>query len=294
MIYEAVLITGVLGFSSQCVKILLVMLLTTKETRNALQILSVRSLLLEASVVFAFLFLIVLWALRLDVSGDVSVTGIGIAITISAILPTYSFFIEPFMILKSAQGRVLSLSDLITSIAKEEDIKIIETNADVLNAYASGILPYSRTIIVGKKVRDTLSTPELQSIIYHELGHLKRNHLLKLYLINLLVIAIGALSFAFLRKFIVESETPLLWVGLHGAFSAALLIAATSIAQRRFEYEADLYSAHRTKNAQIISALKKIDVISGGKVSGKSLNYPTLQEREANVQKHLISNGILL
>lgn len=291
MLLHALTITLVVVSTSLLVKTLFVVLQTTKQTRKALKILTLRSIAMEALVVSLLVLGIVWLMLSFERASHQSLAGIGLAVLLSATLPTYAFFIEPIMLLKGSHFTDVTPSYQAILSACKKGIRILETNSDVLNAYATGIIPYSQTIILGKRLREQLTPEETTSIIYHEIGHLKKNHLLKLYLINLLVITLSVISFSFLRPSLQSASMPLLWVGIHGAASAAVLLLLSAMAQRSFEKQADVFAARSTGTLAIIDALKKMDQMSGGQVSRKSLNYPTLQQREYHVKANVVSHA---
>ena len=284
------MVTATIVSTSWLIKTLFVFLQTTKQTRIALNMFTFRTIAMEVVIVFLLVLSIVSMMLSLDQASPQSITGIGLAILLSATLPTYAFFIEPLVRLRGS-----NLTDITSDYShlppiRDNNIRIVETKSDLLNAYATGIIPYSRTIILGKRIRQQMTTNELESILYHEIGHLSKNHLLKLYLINLLVIGLGVVSFTFIRQAIENSSLPLLWVGLHGSAFAALLLFLSAAAQRSFEKQADVFAACATGSMAIIDALKKMDHLSGGQVSRKSLNYPTLQQRESYVKANVVSH----
>jgi len=54
------------------------------------------------------------------------------------------------------------------------------------------------------------------------------------------------------------------------------------------EFQADDYSAKNFNKKAIIDALKKLNEISGGKLTKGNVNHPNLEKRLKNIRKHEI------
>jgi len=65
--------------------------------------------------------------------------------------------------------------------------KILFTNLISTNAYATGIIPFYKIIIIGDNLKEKLNKAQLKAIIYHEIGHHENKHMLKLYFINVVL-----------------------------------------------------------------------------------------------------------
>lgn len=271
-------------------KFLFIFLMTKGEERKALKISEGKSIVYEFTILFLITFLVVSILLSYQIE-SLSITGIVLAIMIVSIIPTYNYLIDPIVKYRLTKNNDVTEKYRYLPIINKQSIRIFESSSNVINAFATGVVPYSKTIILGKTLAQVLKGNELEAVIYHEIGHLRSNHLLKLYLINLSVNAMGMVAFVFfVQEFIRNSSFAPLWVGLYWAIMAAILIFFSSAYQRRFEKEADLFSAKSTTGSDIINALKRIDELTNGKASKKALNYPSLKNRIQHVERKLLEN----
>lgn len=152
------------------------------------------------------------------------------------------------------------------------NLKIIET--DVMNAFASGIREKNYSITLTRGLLDTLDDEELESVIGHELTHI-RNRDVRLLIVA--VIFVGIISF--FGESVVRGmfRTNLTRTSRHrrsgGDNAAVLILIAVAIIfisymlaillrfaiSRRREYMADAGSVELTKNPDaMIRALEKI------------------------------------
>ena len=135
------------------------------------------------------------------------------------------------------------------------------------NAYFSGFGKQKRIALYDTLIKD-LETPEIVSVLAHEVGHYKKKHILFNLLVSLLLTGI---TFYILSIFINYQELSLaIGVDTPG-FHAALLtfgILYSPISEvtglfmnyfsRKFEYQADAYAKDSYGAAHLISALKKL------------------------------------
>lgn len=154
----------------------------------------------------------------------------------------------------------------IASGMKMPKVNIIED--DSLNAFASGINQGSFTISLSRGIIDRLDDHELESVIAHELTHI-RNRDVRLLIISIVFVGI----FAFISETMFRSiRLGSLSRGKKGGGGAAVLIALVLAAvgylvatlfrfalSRKREYLADAGSAELTRNPlALASALRKI------------------------------------
>jgi STE24 endopeptidase len=155
-----------------------------------------------------------------------------------------------------------NLRERITNLAKNAKLKVenvykfnMSKNTKKANAAFTG-LGKTKRIILGDTLLDNYSIEEIETVIAHELGHYKKNHILK----NILI---GTAS-SFLTLFIIALlyQNSLIWFGFDSItqVSALPLLALWSmligiiqsplgnILSRKFEYEADEYAVIETKN----------------------------------------------
>ncbi len=150
----------------------------------------------------------------------------------------------------------------------------------VLTAGVVGIVPGLRYILITPALLETLSRPELEAVMVHEIGHVKKRHLL-LYVLLIAGFSLLAgmvaeplvyllLSFKFLNTLVIKygiaAENMLSIVG-----SVPLLIFMVVYFRyvfgyfiRNFERQADLYSLSAIGTGRgMVSAFEKIALLSG-------------------------------
>jgi len=151
-------------------------------------------------------------------------------------------------------------------------LKIIET--DVMNAFASGIRDKNYTITLTRGLMDSLDDEELESVIAHELSHIKNKDV---RLLIIAVIFVGIISFigegvvrGMFRTNLSRSTRSRRGGGDNAAVLVIIAIAIIVIAyglamlirfslSRKREYLADAGSVELTKNPDaMIRALQKI------------------------------------
>ncbi len=150
----------------------------------------------------------------------------------------------------------------------------------VLTAAVMGIVPGLRYILLTPALIETMSRAEIEAIMAHEIGHVKKYHLLLyIFLITGFSLLVGMLaepfiylflSFPFLNGLIalsgISAETALTLLG-----SIPLLIFMLVYFRfvfgyfiRNFERQADLFSLATIGDGQaLVSAFEKISVLSG-------------------------------
>ncbi len=148
--------------------------------------------------------------------------------------------------------------------------KVNVINDDSLNAFASGISTNTFTVSLSRGIIEKLNDEELESVIAHELTHI-RNRDVRLLIVSIIFVGI----FAFLTEALVR--TVRFSGGGSGrkdgrAVAVALMLAAVGYflssifrfaISRQREYMADAGSATMTKNPlALASALEKISVDS--------------------------------
>ncbi|WP_340066974.1 M48 family metallopeptidase [Ascidiimonas aurantiaca] len=135
------------------------------------------------------------------------------------------------------------------------------------NAHFSGFGKQKRIALYDTLIND-LETPEIVSVLAHEVGHYKKNHILFNLLVSLLLTGV---TFYILSVFINYQELSLA-IGVETpGFHAALLtfgILYSPISEvtgllmnyfsRKFEYQADAFAKDTYEAAHLISALKKL------------------------------------
>jgi len=177
----------------------------------------------------------------------------------------------------------------LTSFARRANPRINRIIIKDLNrpyAYANRL---TNSIILSRKLVDTLSDQEVEAVIYHEIGHggfppLFQRVLIFVFMIPLFfglygvvcLLAYGIIRLVYL--FLDFSYLPFL--------SSFLFCVFFSIAEREMwnaEYKADAYSAKKTETSLVISALRKI--VPPELADCDSPTHPSLKRRIAFLEK---------
>ncbi len=144
-----------------------------------------------------------------------------------------------------------------------------------INAYATGVLPFSRSIVLGESIVQKLNPKELEAIFTHEMGHLVLNHIKYVLGIALICAPLIATSVFFITD-ISNEFLKILLILCNIVFFAVLI---PSIVQRKLEYQADKFGAKQVGVEIYIKALKKIDSLSKGMIAKGDLQHATLEKR---------------
>ncbi len=165
-----------------------------------------------------------------------------------------------------------------------------------LTAAVMGIVPKFRYLLLTPALTDALDQEELEAVLAHEIGHVKKKHLL-LYLLLLLGFSLlaDALTGPLLALLFSSGWfwRLLLWSGLTAEKLAGHLAAAAMLAMtllyfrflfgwfiRNFERQADLHALQVQGGAlPLIRAFEKIAVLTGSPRSQKNWHHFGLGER---------------
>jgi Zn-dependent protease with chaperone function len=150
----------------------------------------------------------------------------------------------------------------------------------MLTAGVMGIVPGLRYILLTPALIETMSREELEAIMAHEIGHVKKRHmLLYIFLIAGFSVLVGLLAEPFIYLFLSLRSLNMLisWSGI-SAETALTLVGAVPLLIfmlvyfrfifgyfiRNFERQADLFSLEKMGNSQaLVSAFEKISALSG-------------------------------
>ena len=162
------------------------------------------------------------------------------------------------------------------------------------NAYFSGMGKKKRIVLYDTLIEE-LTTPEIVAVLAHDIGHYKKRHTLK----NFVLAAIAMLIQLYVLSLALTSTTMAEAMGLmQPAFAVSMIafgILYTPIdmltglfmnsVSRKAEYEADNFAAKYQLGKELISALKKISVKSLSNLTPDKLyvkfhySHPTLLQR---------------
>ncbi len=172
----------------------------------------------------------------------------------------------------------------------------------VITAGVMGIVPGLRYILITPALVETMSRPELDAVMAHEIGHVKKRHLLLyIFLIGCFSLLAGVLAepllFLFLSMDVVNKLVVFSGISMESVvtligavpFVIFLLIYFRVIFGyfiRNFERQADLFSLEVIGDAQaMISAFEKIAVLSGNIREQKNWHHFGIGERIECLQK---------
>lgn len=150
----------------------------------------------------------------------------------------------------------------------------------MLTAGVMGIVPGLRYILLTPALIETMSRAELEAIMAHEIGHVKKYHmLLYVFLIAGFSLLVGMLAEPFIYMLLsLQSLNTLITVSGISAETALTLVGAVPLLIfmllyfriifgyfiRNFERQADLFSLEKMGNSQaLVSAFEKISALSG-------------------------------
>jgi Zn-dependent protease with chaperone function len=150
----------------------------------------------------------------------------------------------------------------------------------MLTAGVMGILPGLRYILITPALIETMSLAELEAVMAHEIGHVKKYHmLLYVFLIVGFSVLVGMLAEPFIYMFLsldflnrlmavsgISVETVLALVGAVPLLLFMLIYFRVIFGYfiRNFERQADLFSLQTMGNGNaLVSAFEKIAVLSG-------------------------------
>jgi Zn-dependent protease with chaperone function len=180
----------------------------------------------------------------------------------------------------------VKLEQLLYEITSER-VQIRLINSNLINAFATGVIPFTKLIMVGKPMVEKLTENELKCIILHELGHIKRKHILVL---TILVILLQTCFFVFYDKLFIPwwsaNYADLKWIKWTGFVILNLAVFEIIwLYNKRMEYSADSYAAVLAGKLEYANTLKKLDLITDGMLSRKTNTHPTLNQRIENVSR---------
>lgn len=153
------------------------------------------------------------------------------------------------------------------------------------NAMVSGVRKYH--LFISSCLIEDITLPELETVITHEIGHIKNKHLVKmmigkLFVIGMLVLMALAPYFLDLRGF----ERVIFYFVCVLLISLGIIIGVKI--ERKYEEQADMYAACYNDPDLFASALKKISKFEEeekSKVDELFQSHPDVKERIEKVKK---------
>lgn len=195
-----------------------------------------------------------------------------------SIFPTYDYIIKPVIYsLVNRKRRLKEYEEYI--FLNGYSYKVFELDTNLINIYASGVIEKSKAILICKGMINSANEETIKGLIFHEIYHLSKNHLLKLYLSSVFCCLLFLLSSNLLTPHINSLSAPGLYVFLNGCLLGLLLVLIPGFVQKKMEYNADTFASQKIGSDKYIAALNNLDVLTNGGVSKGGINYPTLTQR---------------
>ncbi len=242
---------------------------------------------IEISIEFVFIYLVSLSFLLgfSHISYKVSkVASICIGIILGSAIISYNFIFYPFLVLiRVSKYKITNKYEtwFKSQYPVKLSIRILED--DSVNAYALGIFNFSKIIFITKGLVEKMHEDDIKNLIYHELGHLKGNHLLGLYLSNVFCCALSIISASFFYPKISQLDNPGLFIFFHGAVFGLLYIIIPGLIQRSMEFKADRYAVLMVGAVSYSETLKRLNDATDKGLEKVTLNYPDMKSRLKNV-----------
>ncbi|MBY0432986.1 MAG: M48 family metalloprotease [Cyclobacteriaceae bacterium] len=207
----------------------------------------------------------------------------------ASIVPIVRFTGEPIITLFRSRINKNHQNEIVKKKIQErfqENYHIYVIDKKIMNAYATGILPFTKIILIGEYFLENLKPEIIDAILTHEIAHLKYNHLLKLMLTNILWISITIFSFSIIRNLVDSSNLfAVFLMGYFGLVGGGGLLFVNGLVQKRLEKQADLFAVKKNGKAAVKEMLLKLNELSNDQMTKWSFNYPTLNERLENISR---------
>ena len=147
------------------------------------------------------------------------------------------------------------------------------------NAMVSGIRTYH--LFVSSNLIEEVTLPELETIITHEIGHIKSKHLIKLMIGKIFIIS-TLISMIVLPNLIqLDGFNRLLFYVLIVALVFLGILVSIGV-EKKYENEADLYASLYNDHELFASALNKItkyEEVEKNKIDELFQTHPDIKER---------------
>ena len=210
------------------------------------------------------------------------------AVIMLALINSYYFLIVPLRAL--FQKKKYLKNEEIESFLRNEGysyrIRIIKGKIE--NAFATGVFPFTKTILIGEPLSEKMTDNELKGVVFHEIGHLKLGHLYKMFFLNMVSSIILVFLYGFSMK-IIESQhyrdtimEPVMVALVGLIYGVIAFILIPYFFQRRLEYQADAFAVRKVGAEQYVQTLKKLNEITENKMMKGSVTHPSLKNRIKN------------
>ncbi len=176
---------------------------------------------------------------------------------------------------------------------------------NMVTAGVLGLVARFRYLLVTRALLQVATPQELDAVLAHEIGHVKRRHLIfytVFFLGYFLLLTALLMPWPYLEFFLALRFQGLFLAGDSGLFSVIFLIAsfvlyfrfAFGFFMRNFEREADLYVFELMESpVPLITCLQKISAVSGRPLEERNWHHFGLGERVAFLERALADPGAI-
>ncbi|MSR40522.1 MAG: hypothetical protein EXS10_01265 [Phycisphaerales bacterium] len=227
-------------------------------------------------------------------------TSMDIATVASAVL---LFMLAPLLVRGALGLRVLEQGALrmrLDQIAMDAGaairaIYIWPTGGLVANAMVLGVIPGTRAVILTDRLVESLRDDELDAVVAHEIGHIKRRHLLWFIVVIIASFTLGGFIVEPLWWMSVEASQDESLAGMRDVISIgaafALGLWIFGFASRRFERQADAFAVQLLSTRQgaseatpeaiasVVGALQMVCKASGVAETRHSWRHGSIRSR---------------
>ena len=232
---------------------------------------------------FFFTFGIFFFILN-NIETDV-IWGITLIILFISVFTSFDFIFRPFLLrIQANLYEEEGLSNWLRDTWQLR-LRVYSYQGELVNAFATGAVPFSNTIILGQRLIDNMDDQSLKAITLHEAGHLRLNHLFYLFMINIICTSLFCLVlYNLFNMHITPEYFKIIILVVIAAISSSLIFnIIPGYLMKYFELQADRFSAQKIGGKIYKEALMRMDVISEERVSRGGFSHPTLEKRIENI-----------
>ncbi len=118
----------------------------------------------------------------------VRIVYIVLGIFFAALLISFNFIVYPFlMLLRKKKYKSSPHYEKLIHLFFKDRIQVKILNENITNAYATGVVPQMRFILLGRTLLERMNEEEVKHLLFHEYAHIKYKHILILFSTNLIV-----------------------------------------------------------------------------------------------------------
>ena len=173
------------------------------------------------------------------------------------------------------------------------DFRVWHTDQQLLNAVVTGLVAPVRCVLLTDALIRNLSQQQLEAVVAHELGHVRRHHLLlRMMLLSLpVVIAVAFQTVSPTRSSSAGAPAASMTVGADLSNTQQLIAAAITILylvvtlgyySRLLEFDADLCASRAGRAHALIGAMRRLMELAGP--DRGSWLHPSITERIARLE----------